>query len=80
MPNEITPLGPTRYMIGYTLGWMALGAAFGAVYGAAVHPGPQYVVPLGEQVARSAAFGAIAAAASLGTLALGVRMGAIATA
>lgn len=64
----------------YVLGWLAAGAVAGGVLGAAVHPGPQYVEPVGNQIARTAAFGAIAAAVTLGLLALGVRMGAIPTA
>ncbi len=64
----------------YVLGVLAAGAVLGGVFGALVHPGPQYVEPVGNQVARSAAFGVVATAVFIGTLYAGVRMGAIPTA
>jgi hypothetical protein len=73
--TQVTSSGGT-----YVLGLLAGGAVLGGILGALVHPGPQYVEPVGNQVARSAAFGVLATAAMMGTLYVGVRMGAIPTA
>lgn len=57
------------------------GAVIGAVAGAALHPGPQYVqTSLGYQTLRTAAFGAIVGTAAVGIMHLGLRMGVIPTA
>jgi len=60
--------------------WIAVGAVTGGVAGFLVHPGPQYIDPVRNQVLRSSAFGAMAAGITLATLYVGVRMDAIPTA
>lgn len=57
------------------------GAVIGALYGAVLHPGPQYeTISLGDFMLRTTAYGAITGVAIVGLTALGLRMGAIPTA